>query len=475
MESKFIHTHSGNFHTMVAGSGAPVLLIHGRSVDLNSWRTWEKNIAALAAQHRVYALDLLGYGESDKIKPLPDESSQARALIELLDKEKIERASLIGLSWGGTIAQWLVSLAPARVDKLVLVDSGYDVSERGLARLEKIACPTFIVWDEDDSVIPVAGAQILGDAIPKCAAPHSQTRRARPGRQSREPALVARNALARMESRGDEFSEIGSVRRIHMVTKKKTTKIKKIGNTRITKRRHDNGSLPKAANKGRAVAKTAKKTSAAKGTGAAKRESRGVETTHRVVSTGRRLSTGPMSKSGKYIPQEFEQPWMMRWEADKLYKTTPADERPKAYILDFFPYPSGDGLSVGHCRNYVPTDVLSRYYRMNGYNVLHPMGWDAFGLPAENAAIKLKTNPAKLIAAVFRELQTAIPLDRHFVRLEPRDQLVQAGVLSLDAVDLSCSSTNRGTIRASIRRARSRNWKRNWRRRGHAKYRTPNR
>lgn len=101
--------------------------------------------------------------------------------------------------------------------------------------------------------------------------------------------------------------------------------------------------------------------------------------------------------SDLYIPQKFEAQWQAKWEADELYKTTKADERPKMYVLDFYPYPSGDGLSVGHLRNYVPTDTLARYYRMHGYNVLHPMGWDAFGLPAENAAIKMKTNPAKLI------------------------------------------------------------------------------
>ncbi|MBC8074572.1 MAG: leucine--tRNA ligase, partial [Chloroflexales bacterium] len=98
----------------------------------------------------------------------------------------------------------------------------------------------------------------------------------------------------------------------------------------------------------------------------------------------------------RYDPAAIEQKWQARWEADALYKAAAPDGRPKYYVLDFFPYPSGDGLSVGHARNYVPTDVLARYYRMKGYNVLHPMGFDAFGLPTENAAIKLQVNPADL-------------------------------------------------------------------------------
>src|SRR5574337_1304328 len=117
MQSLFIQTPSGKFHAQVAGAGDAVLLIHGRSTEFNSWRTWEKNIAALAAHNRVYALDLLGYGESDKPEPELDARGQARALVELLDAEKIARASLVGLSWGGTIAQIIATTEPQRVDK----------------------------------------------------------------------------------------------------------------------------------------------------------------------------------------------------------------------------------------------------------------------------------------------------------------------------------------------------------------------
>lgn len=166
MESQFISTPSGKFHAKVAGAGVPTLLIHGASVEHNSWRTWEKNIDALAKVVRVYALDLLGYGESDKPEPRLDARGEAKALSELCDAEKFGRANLIGLSWGGGIAQIIATTVPERVNKLVLVDSSYPKSEEMLARLRQITCPTLIVWDADDAVIPVAGAQILANVIP---------------------------------------------------------------------------------------------------------------------------------------------------------------------------------------------------------------------------------------------------------------------------------------------------------------------
>jgi leucyl-tRNA synthetase len=95
----------------------------------------------------------------------------------------------------------------------------------------------------------------------------------------------------------------------------------------------------------------------------------------------------------RYDPHAIEARWQKVWRERQAYRTPDTSDRPKFYCLDFFPYPSGDGLSVGHCRNYVPTDVVSRFKRMNGFNVLHPMGWDAFGLPAENYALKMGVHP----------------------------------------------------------------------------------
>jgi len=94
-----------------------------------------------------------------------------------------------------------------------------------------------------------------------------------------------------------------------------------------------------------------------------------------------------------YAPNQIEPKWQQRWQEAKLFRTEDDPSKPKCYVLEFFPYPSGDGLSVGHCRNYIPADALARYMRMRGYNVLHPMGWDAFGLPAENEAINKGSHP----------------------------------------------------------------------------------
>ncbi len=97
-----------------------------------------------------------------------------------------------------------------------------------------------------------------------------------------------------------------------------------------------------------------------------------------------------------FRPTEIDPKWRQRWAAQDLYRTPEPSDRPTFYCLDFFPYPSGDGISVGHLRNYVPDDVVARVMRMRGCDVLHPMGWDAFGLPTENAAIETGRHPADL-------------------------------------------------------------------------------
>jgi leucyl-tRNA synthetase len=94
-----------------------------------------------------------------------------------------------------------------------------------------------------------------------------------------------------------------------------------------------------------------------------------------------------------YHPQTIEPKWQRYWDEHKTFKTTDFGSKPKYYVLDMFPYPSGDGLHVGHPEGYTATDIIARFKRMRGFNVLHPMGWDAFGLPAEQYAIKTGTHP----------------------------------------------------------------------------------
>lgn len=102
----------------------------------------------------------------------------------------------------------------------------------------------------------------------------------------------------------------------------------------------------------------------------------------------------------QYDPNQFEEKWQKEWLDAKVYRTPTTIEelgdKPKAYVLDMFPYPSGAGLHVGHPEGYTATDIICRYKRAQGFNVLHPMGWDAFGLNAERAAVREDIHPAKI-------------------------------------------------------------------------------
>ena len=113
-----------------------------------------------------------------------------------------------------------------------------------------------------------------------------------------------------------------------------------------------------------------------------------------VKRTPLRIFAVEMSDSHQYQFQEIEAKWQQKWAANKLYNVSNNVEKPKYYVLDMFPYPSGAGLHVGHPLGYIASDIVARYKRLSGYNVLHPMGYDAFGLPAEQYAIQTGQHPA---------------------------------------------------------------------------------
>lgn len=111
-----------------------------------------------------------------------------------------------------------------------------------------------------------------------------------------------------------------------------------------------------------------------------------------------KIKKDKLAKTAPYNPTKIEKKWQTEWKKNnfKIWASENLSQKKKFYILDMFPYPSGDGLHVGHIEGYTATDIYSRFLRMRGFNVLHPMGFDAFGLPAENYAIKNKVHPAEI-------------------------------------------------------------------------------
>ena len=135
----------------------------------------------------------------------------------------------------------------------------------------------------------------------------------------------------------------------------------------------------------------------------------------------------------EYNFREIEKKWQKRWVENKTYQVTEDETKKKFYVLNMFPYPSGAGLHVGHPLGYIASDIYARYKRLQGFNVLNPMGYDAYGLPAEQYAIQTGQHPA--ITTVNNINRYREQLDKIF-RLEPRNPYLRTGILPLDPMGI---------------------------------------